>query len=133
LSADQPDPAGGQIEWIASRYLAAAQTLARADRPLVLAGDCLRSVIWLDAHGDFIDSRQVPGLRWDAGAGPSFSTIEDCLAEIVDVAPPAAACIACPWPSDRIAEASTRDVVSRLAAAIGAELQWTADRAAGSS
>jgi arginase len=240
MSASQRDPAEGQIDWIRSRYLTAAQTIAQADRPLVLAGDCLSSlatvaglqrrnrdlsVIWLDAHGDFntpaistsgylagmslamptgrafeligqpiglrpvpdervvlvdardldraerdlldasrirrvaadpravrdataelspsdiylhldidiIDSRQVPGLRWDAGAGPPFSTIEECLTEIVDVAPPVAACIACPWPSHAIAEASTRDVVSRLAAAIGAELQWTADRTASST
>jgi arginase len=240
MSASQPDPAGGQIDWITSRYLTAVQTIAQADRPLVLAGDCLSSlatvaglqrrnrdvsVIWLDAHGDFntpaistsgylagmslamltgrafeligqpiglrpvpdervvlvdardldpaerdlldasrirrvaadpravrdataelsasdiyvhldvdiIDSRQVPGLRWDAGAGPSLSTIEDCLTDIVDVAPPVAACIACPWPSHLIAQASTRDVVSRLAAAIGAELRWTADRTASST
>src|SRR4051794_6655306 len=68
MSADPPAPVGGQIDGIRSRSLAMAPTIAQADRPLVLAGDCLSSlatvaglqrrnrdvsVIWLDAHGDF--------------------------------------------------------------------------------
>jgi arginase len=227
VPAGRPDVAEGEVEWVTRRSLAAAEAIARADRPLVLAGDCLGSlatvaamqrrdrdvsVIWLDAHGDFntpeistsgylagmslamltgraldpigrpiglrpvadervvlvdardldpaerelleagrirrvaadpravrdaaaalptadvylhldidiLDSREVPGLRWDAGPGPSFSTVEDCLTAILEVAPPVAACIACPWPAERIADPSTRDVVARLAAAIGA-------------
>ena len=68
VMSDQTDAAGRQIDSITSRCLTAAETIAQADRPLVLAGDCLSSlatvaalqrrdrdvsVIWLDAHGDF--------------------------------------------------------------------------------
>jgi arginase len=225
------DPAASELDRLTGRYRGAADAVARADRPLVLAGDCLTavgvvagvqrqhrdlSVIWLDAHGDFntpaisvsgylagmslamltgrapepiserlglrpvpdehavlidardldaaerdalegsgirrvaadpealrvslnelsagdvylhvdvdiIDAEDLPGLRFPAGGGPSFSVVEECLAQIVDAAPPTAACIACAWAPDRIRDASTRRAITRLAAVIGAELEW---------
>ena len=64
-SADQAQTELGRLR---ARYGAVAESTARADRPLVLAGDCLTavgilagvqcrrgkvSIIRLDAHGDF--------------------------------------------------------------------------------
>jgi arginase len=63
-----PDQAGDELDRLSARFRAVADTVAQADRPLMLAGDCLTSlglvaglqrrhrdlsVIWLDAHGDF--------------------------------------------------------------------------------
>lgn len=234
--AGQPDPAASELDRLTVRYRHVADAVAQADRPLLLAGDCLTalglvaglqrwhrelSVIWLDAHGDFntpaitvsgylagmslamltgrapepicerlglrpvpdehvvlsdardldsaerdaleashvrrvpanpdalrgalqelsvrdvylhvdidiIDGEDLPGLRFPVGAGPSFSVVEECLAQIVDAAPPIAASIACAWTADRIGDESTRHAITRLAAVIGAELEWPADGA----
>lgn len=234
--AGPPDPAASELDRLTGRYRDAADAVAQAARPLVLAGDCLTalgvvaglqrrhrdlSLIWLDAHGDFntpaitvsgylagmslamltgrapepicerlglravpdehavlidardldaaerdaletsrvrrlaadpdavhgalnevsagavylhvdvdiIDGEDLPGLRFPAGGGPSFSVVEDCLAQIVDAAPPIAACIACAWTPDRIGDESTRRAITRLAAVIGAELRWSDDGA----
>jgi arginase len=64
-----PDPAASELDRLTRRLRNAADAVAQADRPLMLAGDCLTSlglvaglqrrhhrdfsVIWLDAHGDF--------------------------------------------------------------------------------
>jgi arginase len=232
-----PDSAVSELDRLIGRLGDAADAVARANRPLVLAGDCLTalglvaglqrrhddvSVIWLDAHGDFntpaisasgylagmslamlsgrapepiceplglrpvpdehavligardldpaerdaleasrvlrlpadpgavrsaltqlsaddvylhididiIDGEDLPGLRFPTDGGPSFSVVEECLAQIVDAAPPIAACIACAWAPERIADASTRRAITQLAAAIGAALEW-APRAPG--
>ena len=231
-----PDPAVSEIDRLTGRLRDTADAVARADRPLMLAGDCLTSlglvaglqrrrrdisVIWLDAHGDFntpaisvsgylagmslamltgrapelicdqvglgpvpderailidardldpqerdalnasqirrvaadpgalaaalnerpaggvylhldvdvIDGQDLPGLRFPTDAGPSFSVVEQCLAQIAAVAPPIATCIACAWAPDRLADESTRRAITRLAGAIGAELQWPAEGA----
>jgi hypothetical protein len=50
--------------------------------------------------------------------------VEACLAEIVDCAPPVAACISCAWESARIADPSTLRAIGRLATMIGADVQW---------
>jgi arginase len=220
-----------ELERLAARYGAVADRTARADRPLVLAGDCLTavgilagvqrrrgnlSIIWLDAHGDFntpeisvsgylagmslaaatgrvpqlvgepvgllavpdercllvgardldpaegdalavsrvkrlaadpdalraalrkhpptdvylhldvdiTDGGDIPGLRFPAPDGPTLSVVEDCLAQIVDGAPPTAACISCAWEPARIADPTTLRAISRLAAVIGADVQW---------
>jgi arginase len=232
--AAPPDPTASELERLADRYRDAADAVAQADRPLVLAGDCLTSLglvaglqrryrdlslVWLDAHGDFntpaisvsgylagmslamltgrapepicqrlglqpvpdehavlidardldpaerdalqasrirrlaadpgavrgameglsmggiylhvdvdiIDGEELLGLRFPVTAGPSFSVVEQCLAQIVEAAPPIAACIACAWAPDRIADESTRRAITRLAAVIGAELEWPTD------
>jgi arginase len=229
------DPAASEVDRMTRRYRDIADAVARSDRPLVLAGDCLTalglvaglqrrhsdlSLIWLDAHGDFntpaisvsgylagmslamltgrapepicerlelrpvpdehavligardldpaerdaldesrvrrlaaypeavrgavsqssaeiyvhvdvdiIDGEGLPGLKFPAGEGPSFSLVEECLAHIVDAVPPIAASISCAWTPDRIADESTRRAIARLAAAIGAELEWSAEGA----
>ena len=233
---ERSHPAASELDRLTDRLRDAADAVARAERPLMLAGDCLTSLglvtglqrrhrtlslIWLDAHGDFntpaisasgylpgmtlamltgrapepicerlglrpvpddhavlidardldpaeraaleasrvrwlaadlgairsalnerplasvylhvdidiIDSDDLPGLRFPTDAGPSFSVVEECLAEIVAAAPPIAASIACAWASDQIAEQSTRRAITRLAGAIGAELDWSVDNA----
>jgi arginase len=225
------DQAQTELGRLAARYGAAAERTARADRPLVLAGDCLTavgilagvqrrrgnpSIIWLDAHGDFntpeisvsgylagmslaaatgrvpqligepvglravpderclligardldpaegdalavsgvkriaadpdalraalqkqppinvylhldvdiVEGSDLPGLRFPAPDGPALSVVEDCLAQIVDCAPPAAACISCAWEPARIADPSTLRAIGRLAAVIEADVQW---------
>jgi arginase len=108
-----------------SRVLRLAADPAAVCSPLteLPAGD-----VYLHVDVDIIDSEELPGLRFPADAGPSFSVVEECLAQIVDAAPPIAACIACAWAPERIADAPTRGAITRLAAVIGAELEWAADR-----
>jgi arginase len=224
------DEAQSELGRLSARYRAVADRTARADRPLVLAGDCLTavgilagvqrqrgnlSIIWLDAHGDFntpeisvsgylagmslaaatgrvpqlgeplglravpddrclligardldpaeadalaasrvtrvaadpdelraalqeqspmdvylhidvdiVDGSDLAGLRFPAPDGPTLSVVEDCLTQIVECAPPAAACIACAWEPARIADPSTLRAIGRLAAVIGADVRW---------
>lgn len=91
--------------------------------------DLSTDAIYLHIDVDVIDAGDLPGLRFPTVGGPSFSIVEDCLEQIVAVAPPTAACIACAWSPDRIADDATRHAIARLAAAIGAELQWPVDGA----
>src|SRR3954452_17681517 len=66
--AERSDPAASELDRLTDRLRDVADAVERADRPLMLAGDCLTSlglaaglqrrhrefsVIWLDAHGDF--------------------------------------------------------------------------------
>jgi arginase len=233
-SVDQAQTELGRLN---ARYRVVADCAAQADRPLVLAGDCLTavgvlagvqrrrgnvSIIWFDAHGDFntpeisvsgylagmslaaatgrvpqfvgeptglqavpderclligardldpaegeelavsrvkrvaaepdvlraalqeqsptdvylhldvdvVDGSEIPGLRFPTPDGPDFSVVEECLAQIVDCAPPVAACIACAWESTRIADPLTLGTISRLAGVIGADVQWPPPNAA---
>ena len=63
-----PGDAPPGLPWLIDYYVRVADAAARADRPLLLAGDCLTAlgvvnglqrrhdelaVVWLDAHGDF--------------------------------------------------------------------------------
>jgi arginase len=88
--------------------------------PKVSPGD-----VYLPVDVDVIDDGDLPGLRFPTGAGPSFTVVEECLAQIVDAAPPSAACIACAWTPDRIADDATARAIARLASVIGAELDWS--------
>jgi arginase len=85
--------------------------------------------IYLHVDVDVVDSEDLPGLKFPAGAGPSFSVVEECLAHIVDAVPPIAASISCAWTPDRIGDESTRVAIERLAAVIGAELEWSVEGA----
>jgi arginase len=80
--------------------------------------------VYLHLDVDVIDAGDLPGLRFPTGGGPSFSVVKDCLEQIVAVAPPIAACIACAWSADRMADEATRRSIAQLAAVIGAKLQW---------
>ena len=78
--------------------------------------------IFLHVDIDVINGAEVPGLRFPTSGGPNLDTIEQTLSEIVTAVEPAAACIACAWLPEQIASRTTRQTVTRIAAAIGAEL-----------
>ena len=80
--------------------------------------------VYLHLDEDIVDGSDLPGLRFPAPDGPALSLVEDCLAQIVECAPPAAACISCAWEPARIADPSTLRAIGRLAAVIGADVQW---------
>jgi arginase len=82
--------------------------------------------VYLHVDVDIVDGSDLPGLRFPAPNGPTLSLVEDCLAHIVDWGPPAAACISCAWETARIADPSTLRAIGRLAAVIGADVQWPA-------
>jgi arginase len=72
---------------------------------------------------DIIDGSDLPvALRWETSAGPSIATVEDCLTHILDYSQPVGACMACPWPAERIGEPAVSEIIGRLARAIGATL-----------
>jgi arginase len=83
-----------------------------------------RTPVYLHLDIDVIDSAQLPGLRFPSGPGPSLSQIEECLAAVRTAAEVKAACIACAWLPDRVGDQTTRETITRLARALGADLAW---------
>jgi len=83
-----------------------------------------RMPVYLHLDVDVIDSGQLPGLRFPSGPGPSVTQIEECLAAVCAVADVKAACIACAWLPDRVGDQATRQAITRLAGALGADLTW---------
>jgi len=83
-----------------------------------------RMDVYLHLDVDIVDGSNLPGLRFPAPDGPTLSVVEDCLAQIADCASAAPACISCAWESARIADPSTLRAIGRLAAVIGADVQW---------
>ena len=80
--------------------------------------------VYLHVDVNVIDSAQLPGLRFPAGPGPALAQIAECLAAVVATAEVAAACIACAWLPEHIDDRTTREAVTRLATAVGADLTW---------
>ena len=79
--------------------------------------------VYLHVDIDIVDGSDLPAaLRWETSAGPSIAAVEDCLAHIVDYSRPVGACMACPWPAERIAEPAVARTIGRLARAMGAVL-----------
>jgi arginase len=83
-----------------------------------------RMPVYLHLDVDVIDSAQLPGLRFPSGPGPSVTQIEECLAAVCATADVKAACIACAWLPDRVNDQATREAITRLAGALGADLAW---------
>jgi arginase len=83
-----------------------------------------RTPVYLHLDIDVIDSAQLPGLRFPSGPGPSLTQIEECLAAACATADVRAACIACAWLPDRVSDPATREAITRLARALGADLAW---------
>jgi arginase len=83
-----------------------------------------RTPVYLHLDVDVIDSAQLPGLRFPSGPGPSVTQIEECLAAVCATADLKAACIACAWLPDRVNDQATREAITRLAGALGADLAW---------
>jgi arginase len=80
--------------------------------------------VFLHLDIDVIDSSQLPGLRFPSGPGPSLAQIEECLAAACATANVAAAYLACAWLPDRVSDQTTRETITRLARALGADLAW---------
>jgi arginase len=83
-----------------------------------------RTPVYLHLDVDVIDSAQLPGMRFPSGPGPSVTQIEECLAAVCANADVRAACIACAWLPDRVSDQTTREAITRLARALGADLVW---------
>jgi len=83
-----------------------------------------RTPVYLHLDVDVIDSAQLPGLRFPSGPGPSVTQIEECLAAVCAIADVKAASIACAWLPERISDQATREAITRLAGALGADLAW---------
>ncbi len=83
-----------------------------------------RTPVYLHLDVDVIDSAQLSGLRFPAGPGPSLTQIEECLAAVCSAADVIGAGIACAWLPDRVNDESTREAITRLAGALGADLAW---------
>jgi arginase len=83
-----------------------------------------RTPVYLHLDIDVIDSTQLPGLRFPSGPGPSVTQIEECLAAVCATADVAAACIVCAWLPEDVGKETTRETITRLARALGADLAW---------
>jgi arginase len=84
--------------------------------------------VYLHLDVDVIDSAELPGLRFPSGTGPALTQIEKCLTAIRATGDVAAACIACAWLPDHISDRTTRETITRLASALGADLAWDEPR-----
>ena len=83
-----------------------------------------RTPVYLHLDIDVIDSTQVPGARFPSGPGPSLTQIEECLTAACATANVVAACIVCAWLPDQVGNQTTRETITRLAGALGADLDW---------
>ena len=83
-----------------------------------------RRPVYLHLDVDVIDSAELPGLRFPSGPGPSVAQIEECLTAVCATGDVKGASIACAWLPDRVGDQATREAITRLAGALGAELAW---------
>ena len=83
-----------------------------------------RRPVYLHLDVDVIDSAELPGLRFPSGPGPSVSQVESCLTAVCATGDVKAVSIACAWLPDRVGDQATREAITRLAGALGAELAW---------
>lgn len=81
-----------------------------------------RTPVYLHLDIDVVDSADLSGLRFPSGPGPSLTRIEECLAAVCATADVAAAGIACAWLPDRVGDRTTREAITRLTKALGADL-----------
>jgi arginase len=87
-------------------------------------GDLGPAPVYLHLDIDVIDGAQLPGARFPSGPGPSITQIEECLTVICTTADVKAAYIACAWLPDHVSDPTTRDTITRLTRALGADLAW---------
>jgi arginase len=87
-------------------------------------GDLGPAPVYLHLDIDVIDGAQLPGARFPSGPGPSLTQIEECLAAACATADVVGAGIACAWLPERVGDRTTREAITRLAGALGADLDW---------
>jgi arginase len=80
--------------------------------------------VYLHLDIDVIDAADLVGARFPSGSGPSIGQIEDCLAAVCSSVEVVAAYIACAWLPETIGDDTTRETITRLVGALGAELAW---------
>ncbi|QWF78977.1 arginase family protein [Amycolatopsis sp. CA-230715] len=80
--------------------------------------------VYLHLDIDVIDGAELPGARFPSGPGPSLAQIEDCLATACANAEVAAAYLACAWLPEHANDEAARQTMTRLTAALGADLAW---------
>jgi arginase len=83
-----------------------------------------RTPVYLHIDVDVIDSSQLPGLRYPAGPGPALAWISECVADVITTAEVIGACIACTWLPESINDVAAHEAITRLGAALGAQLAW---------
>ncbi|MBO0816666.1 MAG: arginase family protein [Actinobacteria bacterium] len=80
--------------------------------------------VYLHVDVDIMDSTEVPGLRFPAGPGPALGDVENCLTAVTATANVVAASVACAWLPGEVGRPPAREVIARLAGALGASLSW---------
>jgi len=80
--------------------------------------------VYLHVDIDVIDSTQLTGARFPSSPGPSLTQIEECVTAVRANADVAGACIVCAWLPDHVGDQPTRETITRLARALGADLAW---------
>jgi arginase len=120
------DPLGLRPVPDANVVLADARDLVPADPSAITAalGRLGPVPVYLHLDIDVIDSAELPGARFPAGAGPSLAQIEESLAAACATADIAAAHIACAWLPEHVSDQASRQTITRLTAALGAVLTW---------
>jgi arginase len=98
----------------------------RADPATITSalGELGPAPVYLHLDIDVIDGAQLPGARFPSGPGPSITQIEECLTAVCTTADVKAAYIACAWLPDRVSDPASRDTITRLTRALGADLTW---------
>ncbi|WP_410653764.1 arginase family protein [Amycolatopsis sp. cmx-4-54] len=80
--------------------------------------------VYLHLDIDVIDGAQLPGARFPSGTGPSLAQIEECLTAACANADITAAYLACAWLPEHADDRTSRQTITRLTAALGANLEW---------
>ena len=80
--------------------------------------------VYLHLDIDVIDGAQLPGARFPSGPGPSLAQIEECLAAACAAADVSGAYIACAWLPEHVSDQTSRQTITRLTSALGADLAW---------
>jgi arginase len=80
--------------------------------------------VYLHVDADVLDSTEVCGLRFPSGPGPTLSDAENCLTAITASADVVAASFACAWLPGQVGKPAARQVMPRLAGALGTRITW---------
>lgn len=99
------------------------RTVADPEAVINALVDLRPTSVYVHLDLDILDSGDLPvELRWKTSAGPAIVAVEDCLKQIARISPPIGACVACPWPPERIGEPVVQQTIWHLAEALGAAL-----------